>query len=97
MDSVYIAGRRLKIGLETREVGEPVPEAKYFRDRNKTAMLNTGHLKLVPEDELTEEQLEKLALYEKNLEPKHIGGGLYQLPDGRKIRGKEAAEQAMEE
>ena len=97
MECVFIAGRRLKIGLMTREVGEPVPEAKYFKPRNKTAMLNTGHLKEVPMDELTEEQLEKLELYKKNLEPKHIGGGLYQMPDGRKIRGKEAAEKAMEE
>ena len=68
--TVFIAGRRLKIGLETREIGDPVPEAKYFRQRNFIAMINTGHLIEVPIAELSEEQLERLALYEKNLEPK---------------------------
>jgi len=97
MEYIDIAGRRLRIGLGLREVGEPVPEAKYFKPRNRKAMINTGHIKQVPVDELTEEQKEKLANYQANLQPKHVGGGMYQLPDGRKIRGKEAADQAMSE
>jgi hypothetical protein len=95
MEYVDIAGRRLRIGLAVREVGEPVPEAKYFKSRNRKAMLNTGHLKQIPADELSEAQKEKLVQYSANLQPKHVGGGMYELPDGRKIRGKEAAEQAM--
>ena len=97
MEKADIAGRRLKIGLSTREIGEPVPEAKYFKPRNRNAMLNTGHIKEIPVEDLTEEQKEKLALYEGNLQPKHVGGGMYELPDGRRIKGKEAAEQAMSE
>ncbi len=28
-------------------------------------------------------------------EPKHLGGGYYELPNGEKVRGKKAAEEAM--
>ena len=28
-------------------------------------------------------------------EPKHVGGGWYELPDGRRVRGKEQALQVM--
>lgn len=29
-------------------------------------------------------------------EPQHIGGGVYELPTGERVRGREAAEEAME-
>lgn len=28
--------------------------------------------------------------------PKHVGGGYFELPDGRRVKGKEAAIEAME-
>lgn len=32
---------------------------------------------------------------EELIEPKHIGGGYYELPDGTRIKGKQAAIEAM--
>ena len=29
--------------------------------------------------------------------PRHVGGGMYELPGGKRIRGKKAAEQALRE
>lgn len=96
MNEVFIAGRRLRIGQETREVGEPVPEALFFRERNKRAMLNTGHLKEVPFGSLSETQQEKLVSYFENVKPKHVGGGVYELPSGKRVRGKEEAFKEMD-
>ena len=28
-------------------------------------------------------------------EPKHVGGGYYELPNGERVKGKEAAEEAL--
>ena len=28
-------------------------------------------------------------------EPKHVGGGYYELPNGEKVKGKQAAEEAL--
>ena len=97
MNEVFIAGRRLRIGQETREVGEPVPEALFFRERIKRAMLNTGHLKEVPFDSLNDEQKEKLVIYTKGIKPIHVGGGTYELPSGKRVRGKEEAYKEMED
>jgi len=94
METVDIALKQLKIGHEIRQPGEPVPEARFFRRRK--ALYNQGHLKAVPFEELTADQ--RLFLAEKlgKMEPQHVGGGMYELPDGTRVRGKEAAQQAIE-
>lgn len=35
------------------------------------------------------------ALLAKPQQPRHVGGGVYELPDGRRVRGKAAALKAM--
>lgn len=97
MDRVFVAGKPLKIGQKTRRPGEPVPEALFFRPRIRKAMLNTGHLKEVFLADLSESQQEKLSILLDELRPKHIGGGVYLLPDGRKVKGKADAYAAMVE
>ena len=32
---------------------------------------------------------------EESIEPKHVGGGYYELPDGTRVKGKQAALEAM--
>jgi len=96
MERIFVAGRRLRVGDSVRQPGDPIPEAAFFHERIRRAMLNTGHLKKVPISKLDESQQEKLSIYLGNLQPKHIGGGLYLLPDGRKVKGKDNAYFKME-
>lgn len=95
MGKVFVAGRKLKIGPDVRQVGEPVPEAVFFPDRAVRAMLNLGHLVEVHEADLSPDQQEKLSLYLENVRPKHVGGGVYELPTGKRVKGKEEAYKQM--
>ena len=96
MEKVFVAGRKLKIGLEVRQPGEPVPEVALFTERQKRVLLNSRHVVLKEVHELTPDQQEKLSRYFEKMRPKHVGGGVYELPTGRRVKGKEKAFKAVE-
>lgn len=96
MEKVFVAGRRLKIGDDLRFPGDPVPEVALFTERQKRVLLNTGHVILKGLDELNPDQHEKLSQYLEKMQPKHVGGGVYELPTGRRVKGKEKAFKAVE-
>lgn len=69
-----------------RRVYEP-GDVYYHRDPERMAFLaEHGHLEWPPAEQPLEDDVPQTAA-----EPVHVGGGWYELPDGRRIRGKEAA------
>ena len=59
-----------------------------------TGLVKAGHAKLINKliETATKEPEEKAV----EIEPKHIGGGWYELPDGSRIQGRDAAIEAMD-
>ena len=70
--------------------GTVYPEQEIEIDNNKAIELINGGYAV----EL--ENLDKTQLIKKSkIYPKHIAGGLYLLPNGEKVKGKEAALEAL--
>lgn len=70
-----------------------------FRDKyTKEIYLPGKEIDLTDETRIVNLQKRKLigeTIEEPTAEPKHVGGGMYELPDGTRIKGKQAAIEAM--
>lgn len=70
-----------------------------FRDKFTKEIYEVGReIELTDEKRIADLQKRKLiseAIEEPIAEPKHVGRGMYELPDGTRIKGKQAAIEAM--
>ena len=70
-----------------------------FRDKYTKVIYEVGReIELTDEKRIADLQKRKLigeAIEEPTAEPKHVGGGMYELPDGTRVKGKQAAFDAM--
>lgn len=79
------------------------PVIKRFRDKYTKAIYLPGKIiELDEETRINDLQNRKLIgeaieepKPEPTQEPKHIGGGMYELPTGERVKGKQAALDAM--
>lgn len=78
-----VTGKPVKV--ETPPIPEPVKEAVLEPFQEPEAPEST------PEPEAPEPEAEP------EPKPRHVGAGIYELPDGRRVKGKDAAYAAMEE
>ena len=68
---------------------------------NGKAMLKIGNRYIGPGDDFEApeglaEKLKKAGLAKpKKKRPKHVGGGIFELPNGERVRCKKAAQEAM--
>lgn len=69
---------------------------KRFRDKYTRKRFEVGD-EYSHEDEGRIKELQELGHLEAPEEewPKHIGGGSYELPNGERVKGKEAAQEAL--
>ena len=68
-----------------KRVMRKLPSGKYLYDfeQQKKKKIETASVKPV----------EKATMPDS--EPKHVGGGYYELPNGERVKGKEAADEAL--
>lgn len=75
------------------------PSARHFVNRSVAIYWSGKKPKPKPEPQASGQDRRIKPDYETQPEtvgePKHIGGGMYLLPDGTKIKGKGAADEAM--
>lgn len=75
------------------------PVIAKFKDKYTKEIYEIGReIELTDEKRIADLQKRKLiseAIEEPIAEPKHVGGGYYELPDGTRIKGKQAAIEAM--
>ncbi|MDP5274348.1 hypothetical protein [Chengkuizengella axinellae] len=74
---------------------------KDFRDKYSTNVFKKGDTFTSEKKERIEE-LEKLGYIKteektETVGPKHVGGGMYELPNGEKVKGKKEAQARFEE
>ncbi len=76
---------------------------------NKNMMLRVGGKIILPGEKLDLPDATAMKLLQAGLvsatvqpeenammpKPRHVGGGYYELPDGKRVRGKKAAEEAL--
>ena len=80
------------------------PVIKEFKDKYTGEMHNPGGF-IVTDEEARAKDLQLRRLIGKGVpeekkaespaEPKHVGGGIYELPNGDRIKGRQAALEAM--
>ena len=67
---------------------------KKFRDKYTNKIYLPG-IEFHCDDEKRIADLQNRELIEQT-EPKHVGGGYYELPDGTRVKGKQSAFEAMD-
>ncbi|EOR25013.1 hypothetical protein A499_06415 [Niallia nealsonii AAU1] len=73
------------------KVGETFPREGVEVSERRLAILSTD------QNAAKKVLIEKLEEGEEDVFPKHTGGGYYELSNGEKVKGKEAAEKAEDE
>lgn len=75
------------------------PVIKRFGDKFTKEIYEVGReIELTDNKRIADLQKRKLigeAIEEQIAEPKHVGGGMYELPDGTRVKGKQAAIETM--